>query len=205
MPVAAGTPRYENWLHWWMERFRCRLCPPSPWLGTSPNATSLLRPSAVVVRATVVGLAGRRLNPSRIGVRDMLSYQSLMPAAAGTPRFEKPELWRGTANWHGGFCYTPTPPLCGTSPRATGFRPSPERRGPSGKPATTSVTGSVYSSTNPSWTKRGLWRIRSSCTILSNRFRWCEGLRVIIRCQAGSSVLVLAEYAPYPAIGYHHN
>ena len=40
----------------------------------------------------------------------MLSYQSLMPAAAGTPRFEKPELWRGTANWHGGFCYTPTPP-----------------------------------------------------------------------------------------------
>ena len=41
---------------------------------------------------------------SRIGVRDMLSYQSLMPAGAGTPRYEKPELWFGTANWHGGFC-----------------------------------------------------------------------------------------------------
>ncbi len=26
--------------------------------------------------------------PSRIGVRDMLSYQSLMPAGAGTPRYE---------------------------------------------------------------------------------------------------------------------
>ena len=28
---------------------------------------------------------------SRIGVRDMLSYQSLMPAGAGTPRYENPE------------------------------------------------------------------------------------------------------------------
>ena len=56
---------------------------------------------------------------SRIGVRDMLSYQSLMPAAAGTPRYEKPELWFGTANWHGGFCHAPPRPQRGTSPRAT--------------------------------------------------------------------------------------
>ena len=28
-------------------------------------------------------------HPSRIGVRDMLSYQSLMPVATGTPRYEK--------------------------------------------------------------------------------------------------------------------
>ncbi len=56
---------------------------------------------------------------SRIGVRDMLSYQSPMPAAAGTPRYEKPELWFGAANWHGGFCHAPPRPQRGTSPRAT--------------------------------------------------------------------------------------
>ena len=28
----------------------------------------------------------------------------LMPAGAGTPRYEKQELWFGTANRHGGFC-----------------------------------------------------------------------------------------------------
>ena len=49
----------------------------------------------------------------------MLSYQSLMPAGAGTPRYEMPELWLGTANWHGGFCHAPPRPQRGTSPRAT--------------------------------------------------------------------------------------
>ncbi len=56
---------------------------------------------------------------SRIGVRDMLSYQSLMPAGAGTPGYEKRELWFGTANRHGVFCCAPPRPLRGTSPRAT--------------------------------------------------------------------------------------
>ena len=72
-------------------------------------------------------------HPSRIGVRDMLSYQSLMLAGAGTRRYEKPEMRFGTANWHGGFCHAPPRPQRGTSPRATfpsprpsGFRPSPE-------------------------------------------------------------------------------
>ena len=46
----------------------------------------------------------------------MLSYQLLMPAGAGTPRYEKPELWFSTANWHGGFCQAPAPPQRGTSP-----------------------------------------------------------------------------------------
>ena len=46
----------------------------------------------------------------------MLSYQSLMPAGAGTPRYEKPELWFGTANWHGGFSHAPRRPQRGTSP-----------------------------------------------------------------------------------------
>ena len=55
-------------------------------------------------------------HPSRIGVRDMLSYQSLMLAGAGTRRYEKPELWLGTANWHGGFRHAPPRPQRGTSP-----------------------------------------------------------------------------------------
>ena len=53
---------------------------------------------------------------SRIGVRDMLSCQSLMLAAAGTPMYEKLELWLGTANWRGGFCHAPPRPQRGTSP-----------------------------------------------------------------------------------------
>ncbi len=63
MPAAAGTPRYENREHWLTEGFRRHLChAPHPWLGTSPSATFFLRPSAVVVRATVVGVAGQCRN-----------------------------------------------------------------------------------------------------------------------------------------------
>ena len=68
--------------------------PACHWLGTSPNATSLLRPSAVVVWAKGVGVAGRCRNPSRIGVRDMLSYQlwenALTPALRATYNFPGP-------------------------------------------------------------------------------------------------------------------
>ncbi len=46
----------------------------------------------------------------------MLSWQSLMPAGAGTPGYEKRELWFGTANRHGGFCDAPARPQRGTSP-----------------------------------------------------------------------------------------
>ena len=53
---------------------------------------------------------------NRVGA---FSYQSLMPAGAGTPRYEKPELWFGTANWRGGFCHAPPRPQRGTSLRAT--------------------------------------------------------------------------------------
>ncbi len=48
-----------------------------------------------------------------------------MPAGAGTPRYEKPELWLGTANWHGGFCHATPRPQRGTSPRATFPSPTP--------------------------------------------------------------------------------
>ena len=39
-----------------------------------------------------------------------------MPAGAGTPSYEKPELWFGIANWRGGFCHAPPRPQRGTSP-----------------------------------------------------------------------------------------
>ena len=28
IPAVAGTPRYENWMHWLKEGFRCRLSSP---------------------------------------------------------------------------------------------------------------------------------------------------------------------------------
>ena len=39
-----------------------------------------------------------------------------MPAAAGTPEYEKPELWLGTGNWHRGFCHAPPRPPAGDKP-----------------------------------------------------------------------------------------
>ena len=41
-------------------------------------------------------MSGRN-RPSSIGVRDMLSYQSLMPAGAGTRRYENWGCWLGQA------------------------------------------------------------------------------------------------------------
>ena len=93
MPAGAGTPRYEIET-WSLEVFGCGWCHPSP-------------------------LDSRFRENDEFGVRDMLSYQSLMPAGAGTPGFEKPALWLSTANWHGRFCHAPPRPLRGTSPRAT--------------------------------------------------------------------------------------
>ena len=46
----------------------------------------------------------------------MLSYQSLMPVVAGTPRCEMLELWLGTASWRRGFWRAPARPQRGTSP-----------------------------------------------------------------------------------------
>ena len=119
MPAVADTPRYENWVHRSIEGFRCRLCPPPhPWLGTSPSPTFLsCDPGLSVVRATVVGVAGRRRNPSRIGVRDMPSYQSLMPAVAGTPRYQNC-VHRSIEGFRCRLCPRPAPWL-GTSPSPT--------------------------------------------------------------------------------------
>ena len=68
------------------------------------------------------------------------SHYSHVPTAAGTPRYEKPEVWFGKAYRHGRFAYAPR----GTSPRATGFRLSPERRGSSRQPGPAGVTGIIY-------------------------------------------------------------
>ena len=104
VPAGTGTPRYENWVHWLIEGFSGRLYPtPLPWLGTSPSPTSLLRPSAVIVRATVVGVP--------------------VPAGAGTPRYENWVHW--LIEGFSGRLY-PTPlPWLGTSPSPTSLlRPS---------------------------------------------------------------------------------
>ena len=94
MPAGAGTPGYENWVHWLMEGSGVVWAThPTPSWGQDPALHSSCDPWAVVVQVTVVGVAGRRRNSSRIGVRDMLSYQSVMPAVAGTPRYENWVHW----------------------------------------------------------------------------------------------------------------
>ena len=55
----------------------------------------------------------------------MLSQQSVMPAVAGTPRYEKTELWFCTVNSHGGFCHAPPPPQRGQAPALHFPIPSP--------------------------------------------------------------------------------
>ena len=80
----------------------------------------------------------------------MLSYQSPMPTAAGTPRYEKPELWLGTTNWHGGFCDAPPRPLAGDKPPRYIFsfrhRPSVynSARFAGGKPASRLIGGHIF-------------------------------------------------------------
>ncbi len=88
--------RYEKpelWLG--IANLHGRFCqaPPRPLRGTSPRAT--FSHSAIDHRCTIRHVSpaenrdgGRLEGASRIGVRDMLSCQSLMPAAAGTPRYE---------------------------------------------------------------------------------------------------------------------
>ena len=70
--------------------------PAVPLAGDEPQTYIFLcLLSAVHVGQEVVGIACTYRNLSRIGVRDMLSYQSLMPAVAGTPRYEmRPGRWR---------------------------------------------------------------------------------------------------------------
>ncbi len=58
--------------------------------------------------------------------------QSLIPACAGTPRYENPELPFHAANSHSGFCHAPPPAPAGdkppryiSHPRPSGLRLAP--------------------------------------------------------------------------------
>ena len=106
---------------------------PRPQRGTSPSPrevfdrTTFPHPHPLWIPAfagmTIRKISGtpkhfrNRATSSRIGVRDMLSCQSLMPVVAGTPRYEKLELWVGTSDWHGGFCQARPRPSGGQAPR----------------------------------------------------------------------------------------
>ena len=46
----------------------------------------------------------------------LFSYQSLIPVGAGTPRYEKLELWVGTASWHRRILPLPVPTPAGDKP-----------------------------------------------------------------------------------------
>ena len=71
MPAGAGTPRYENWVHWLVGVFRCHRHNP-------PLLDSGLRRNDELGAGVTKGRRELRMRgcPSRlswIGVRDMLS------------------------------------------------------------------------------------------------------------------------------------
>ena len=84
--------------------------------GTSPRAT--FSHSYRGLFGTFRG--GKRLEVKRGHIPDRspgFSHQSLMPATAGTPRYEKPELWFGTSELARRILLTPHPdPSGGQAP-----------------------------------------------------------------------------------------
>ena len=143
MPAGAGMRRHEEpelWLGTSNRHGGFSRAPPRPQRGTSPL------PRVVFDRATFSRCAndhrsrirdvwpvesrdrGWMEGTSRIGVRDVLAYQSLMPDGAGTRRYEKPKLRFYAANSHGGFCHAQARPQRGTSPRATFSRCANDHR-----------------------------------------------------------------------------
>ena len=82
---------------------------------------------------SILSHQGRGGKPLRACRNGLFSYQSLMPAGAGTPRYENSELRFYAATSHGGFCHAPRPQR-GTSPsprevfdRTTFPNPHPSR------------------------------------------------------------------------------
>ena len=138
-PAGAGTPRYEKPESWvgsanWHGGF-CH-SPPRPQRGTSPSPRVVFDRATFPIPAPLdsglrrndewgAGMTNGGAGKTRAGavvcghsrghVRSF-SYQPLTPAGAGTPSYEKPESWVGSANWHGGFCHSPPRPQRGTSP-----------------------------------------------------------------------------------------
>ena len=65
MPAGAGTRRYEDWVRWLMEGFRCRLCPPTrPLAGEKPQR--YISPAALGCRCSGDGGWCRRPVPGSI-------------------------------------------------------------------------------------------------------------------------------------------
>ena len=84
MLAGAGTPRYENWMRWLVGEFYCH-CHNPPLLDSGLRRNDDWG-AGLTKACREWRMRGCRSRPSRIGVRDMLSYQSLVPAGAGTPR-----------------------------------------------------------------------------------------------------------------------
>ena len=83
--------------------------PAVPLAGAKPERYIFLsRIAAVHVGQVIVGVLRPYRNLSRIGVRDLLSYQSLTPAAAGISRYEK--LGRRLVEEFEGHCRHPRLP-----------------------------------------------------------------------------------------------
>ena len=77
--AGSGTPGYENWVHWLMGGSVSSVPRTPPLAGDKPQPYIFL---------STPGVAGRletRYSPC--------SYQSLMPAGAGTPRYENWVHW----------------------------------------------------------------------------------------------------------------
>ena len=88
---------------------------PAPWI---PAFAGMINggPETTSGGAVECGHNRGRVTSSRIGVRDMLSYQSLMPAGAGTSGCEDPKFWFSSVNRRGGFCHTHPYPSGGQAP-----------------------------------------------------------------------------------------
>ena len=119
-PAGAGTRRYEKPELWlgtasWHGGF-CH-APPAPSGGQAPALHFLIPPSAL-------GLQFGTFRRWRAGVDiDWRAHPGSecgtcfrTNRSSGTPRYEKPELWLGTASWHGGFCHAPPAPSGGQAP-----------------------------------------------------------------------------------------
>ena len=109
MPAAAGTPRYENWVHWLMEGFRCRLCPPpTPGWGQAPALHFSFDPG--------LSLFGRRwsVSPAGAGIHPGSESGTCFPTNDQSGKWwDSREGCRHPPGW-------PRLPALGTSPSATG-------------------------------------------------------------------------------------
>ena len=84
---------------------------PAPWILACAGMTNG-GPGTTSGGAVECGHTRCHVTSSRIGVRDMLSYQSLMPAGAGTRRYENRGLVAGRVS----VSLVPPPPVLDSGP-----------------------------------------------------------------------------------------